>query len=78
MVTINLYEAKAHLSSLIERVLAGEEIVISRHGKPAARLVPVDQGPRPAPGAWQGKVWMSEDFEQSDVEVAALFLGDDA
>ena len=78
MSTINLYEAKAHLSKLIERVLAGDEIVISRHGKPVVRLVPVDQGPRPEPGAWQGKVWMSADFEQSDAQVAALFLGDDA
>ena len=78
MITINLYEAKAHLSKLIERVLAGDEIVISRHGKPAVRLVPVEQGPRPAPGAWQGKVWMSADFEQSDAQVAALFLGDDS
>jgi prevent-host-death family protein len=43
MTEIALYEAKAHLSALIERVEhAGEEIVITRRGRPAARLVPVD------------------------------------
>lgn len=43
MTEIALYEAKAHLSALIERVeQAGEEIVITRRGRPAARLVPVD------------------------------------
>lgn len=43
MTEIALYEAKAHLSALVERVeQAGEEIVITRRGRPAARLVPVD------------------------------------
>ena len=43
MTEIALYEAKAHLSALIKRVeQAGEEIVITRRGRPAARLVPVD------------------------------------
>ena len=43
MSEIALYEAKAHLSALVERVeQAGEEIVITRRGRPAARLVPVD------------------------------------
>ncbi len=43
MTEIALYEAKARLSALVERVeQAGEEIVITRRGRPAARLVPVD------------------------------------
>ena len=43
MTEIALAEAKAHLSALVERVeQAGEEIVITRRGRPAARLVPVD------------------------------------
>lgn len=45
MTEIALAEAKAHLSALVERVeQAGEEIVITRRGRPAARLVPVDDG----------------------------------
>jgi prevent-host-death family protein len=39
--TIGLFEAKTHLSELIARVQAGEEVVITRHNKPVAKLVPV-------------------------------------
>jgi len=38
MITVNLAHAKAHLSELLDRVAGGEEIVITRHGKPAAQL----------------------------------------
>ena len=40
--TINLYEAKTHLSELVERAAAGEEIVIAKAGKPKAKLVPYE------------------------------------
>ncbi len=40
MITIGAFEAKTHLSSLLDKVQAGEEIVITRHGKPVARMVP--------------------------------------
>jgi prevent-host-death family protein len=39
--TLNLYEAKSHLSELVERAASGEEIVIAKAGKPMARLVPL-------------------------------------
>jgi len=45
MIEVGVHEAKTHLSRLLQRVAAGEEIVIARGGKPVARLVPV-QGPR--------------------------------
>lgn len=45
LVEVNVHEAKTHLSRLLQRVAAGEEIVISRAGKPVARLVPI-QAPR--------------------------------
>lgn len=38
MKTLKLHEAKAHLSELIEEVIRGEEVIISRHGKPVAKL----------------------------------------
>lgn len=41
MITVGAFEAKTHLSTLLEKVSQGEEIVITRHGKPVARLVPV-------------------------------------
>ena len=52
-VQINIAEAKAKLSSLLDRALAGEEIVIARAGKPLARLVPVTERARRTPGAWR-------------------------
>lgn len=48
METIGSFEAKTHLSQLLERVAGGEEFTITRHGKPVARLVPVASAkPRP-------------------------------
>jgi len=44
--TINLYDAKTHLSSLVERAAAGEEIVIAKAGKPKAKLVPYEEPPK--------------------------------
>jgi prevent-host-death family protein len=41
--TVGAYEAKTHLSELLERVEAGEEIVITKHGAPVAKLVPVEK-----------------------------------
>jgi len=48
MKRVAIAEAKAHLSALVERVEAGEEIVISRRGKPVARLVPEPRSTRAA------------------------------
>ena len=43
MIEVGSYEAKTHLPALLERVAKGEEFVITKHGVPIARLVPVDQ-----------------------------------
>lgn len=43
---VNVHEAKTHLSRLLERVRAGEEIILAKAGKPYARLVPIAQGER--------------------------------
>ena len=59
----NLYDAKTHLSSLVERAASGEEIIIAKAGKPMARLMPVaaKAGPRRS-GMWKGKAWIADDF----------------
>jgi len=59
-----VHEAKTHLSRLLVRVEAGAEIVISRAGKPVARLVPVarSKGKRPL-GKDKGKGWIAGDFD---------------
>ena len=63
MKPVSLYDAKARLSELVQRACAGEEIVISRNGKPAARLVPVARPQRRGPGGWEGQIWMAPDFD---------------
>ena len=45
--TVGAYEAKTHLSELLKKVEAGEEITITKHGAPVARLVPVKKEVRP-------------------------------
>lgn len=62
---VDLYEAKTHLSRLLERVEAGEEIVIARNGRPVARLVTTQRKRPPrVPGGWEGKIWISDDFDE--------------
>jgi prevent-host-death family protein len=53
---VNVHEAKTHLSRLLERAHAGEEIVIAKNGKPFARLVPLEQGQQRKPGLLKGKL----------------------
>lgn len=75
---VNIHEAKTHLSRLVERAAAGEEIIIGKAGKPMARLVPYREPkpPKRKPGAWKGKVWISPDFDAVDKEIEGLFYGD--
>lgn len=64
MQIINIHEAKTQFSKLIEAVTHGEEIVIAKAGKPAARLVPVQvQQPARKPGALKGKIRIAADFD---------------
>ncbi len=46
MITVGAFEAKTHLSTLLERVSRGEEVLITRHGKAVARLVPAQEADR--------------------------------
>jgi prevent-host-death family protein len=52
MESIGSYEAKTHLPQLLDRVAKGEEIMITKHGKPVARLVPASPA-RPKPDVRQ-------------------------
>lgn len=64
--TVSLYEAKTHLSSLVERVARGEEIVIAKSGKPRAVLVPVtDVRPMRVPGKGRGKWRVKKGFDHA-------------
>jgi prevent-host-death family protein len=54
--SVNIAAAKAHLSALVDRAAAGEEIILSRAGRPVARLMPLEEQTPRQPGArrhWQ-------------------------
>ncbi len=75
--TVNVHEAKTHLSRLLEAVEAGEDVVIARAGKPIARLVPAAARIEPrVPGSWRGRVIIADDFDETPDELIAAFNGD--
>jgi len=65
---VNVHEAKTHLSRLLERVEAGEEITIARAGRPVALLVPIQRalGPR-EPDLLKAKIWLADDWDSDAV-----------
>lgn len=63
-ITVNVHDAKTHFSKLLQRVQAGEEVVIARAGRPVARLVPFRElGKRREPGTAKGKIRIGPDFD---------------
>jgi prevent-host-death family protein len=79
MPTVNLYEAKTHLSMLVERAAAGEEIVIAKNGVARARLMPISAAAVPRRPANALRVsHIAEDFDAPDANIARLFAGDGA
>jgi prevent-host-death family protein len=75
--SVNIHEAKTHLSKLLARVERGQEVVISRAGKAIARLVPHTAKPKPPVfGADRGKFVVPDDFDAPlPDEVIAAFEG---
>ncbi|MGH9659440.1 MAG: type II toxin-antitoxin system Phd/YefM family antitoxin [Bryobacteraceae bacterium] len=64
MAQFNIAEAKARFSELVERALAGDEVVVARDNKPLLKLVPLADGAVRKPGSARGQVRMSKDFDK--------------
>ncbi len=78
MAQVNLYEAKTHLSTLVDRAAAGEEIVIAKNGKALAKLVAIGQRKAPREPANVGRItYIADDFDELDPEIVAMFEGRD-
>jgi len=76
MELVNVHYAKTHLSRLLERVAAGEEILLGKNGKPVAKLVPVPFVTR-QPGRLKGKIKIAADFDAAlPDDLAAAFRGE--
>ncbi len=74
---INIYDAKTQLSRLVDRAAAGEEVIIARHGRPVAKLVPY-RTTRSARrlGQFRGQVRMAADFNELPPDLLAGFEGE--
>ncbi len=70
MATVNVQEAKTHLSALIARAEAGEEVIIARAGRPVLRLVPIDGPPARVFGGMDFVVPDDFDAPLSDEELS--------
>lgn len=71
---VNVHAAKTHLSRLLERAEAGEEIVIGRAGKPVAKLVPyVADHPKRIFGALRGQIRVKPGFDELHAEIERDF-----
>ncbi len=74
---VNIHEAKTHLSRLVARAAAGEEIVISKAGTPMAKLVRYEQPKEPRKlGALRGQIEILPGFDEMDEEIARWFEGE--
>jgi len=78
MTTVNMHEAKTHLSRLVEQAARGETVVIAKAGKPLVKLVPVDAPPRkPRIGFMKGEIKVPDDFNtMGQDEIERMFYGE--
>lgn len=74
-VTVNIHEAKTHLSKLVDRAAKGESFVIAKAGKPLVKVTAVDAPTAPRRlGFMAGEINIPDDFDQMGAEeIAALF-----
>lgn len=75
-ITVNVHEAKTHLSRLLERVAAGEDVVISKSGTPVADLVPHRSAPVVFGGLKGEVIYDDEAFADVDPDIQRMFYGD--
>ena len=76
--TVNLYEAKTHLSALVDAAEQGEEIIIAKNGVAKARLAPIPKPARERKPSGAMKIrYIAEDFDETDVRIIRDFEGSD-
>ncbi len=81
MDTVNIHEAKTHLSRLVERAARGESFIIAKAGRPMVKVVPLDpeeQKKSPRLGFMAGEFKVPSDFDtMSADEIARIFYGEE-
>nr|WP_295106968.1 type II toxin-antitoxin system prevent-host-death family antitoxin [uncultured Caulobacter sp.] len=81
MRTVNIHEAKTHLSRLVEQAADGESFIIAKAGKPMVKVVPLEAQEQPAKrrlGFMKGEIKVPDDFDTMFAEeIQAMFEGKD-
>jgi prevent-host-death family protein len=81
METVNINEARKHLSRLVEKAAKGEPFIIAKNGKPMVKVVPIDtstQKPTKRFGFLKGKISVPDDFDTLyQKEIEEMFCGGD-
>lgn len=76
MQVATIHKAKTHLSDLIKKVQAGEDVIICKAGTPVVRLVKYNNLSSPRiPGIWKGKVKIADDFDELPEKLLSAFYG---
>lgn len=73
-ISVNIHEAKTHLSRLLDRVSKGERVIIAKAGVPVADLIP-HRPKRVRIGGLKGRIRYPADFGEVDEEIMAMFYG---
>jgi prevent-host-death family protein len=77
MKTVNIHEAKTHLSRLLEELAAGEEFVIAKAGEPVAMVTAIKKPKRQRIGFLKGQISVPDDFDtMGQDEIAEIFDGE--
>ncbi len=71
-----MYEAKGQLSALIDKAASGEETILTKSGKPMARLIPFKKKTTRKPGRLKGKIVISDDFDETPEWLIKSFEGE--
>jgi prevent-host-death family protein len=67
---VNVHDLKTNYSRYLEQVIGGEEILLGKHGKVVAKIIPLSLAKKPrTPGALKGKIWASNDFDKPMTEL---------
>ena len=63
MRSVNIYDAKTRFSELVDRAAGGEDVIISRNGRPVARITRLPEKKQIKYGLLKGRLWIAEDFD---------------
>lgn len=67
---VNVHDLKTNYSKYLEQVIGGKEVLLGKHGKVVAKIIPLSQTNKPrVPGALKGKIWASDDFDEPMTEL---------